>query len=161
MSIINSADEFFSGTATCPYEDVELPDGRTMRIRGLTAAERDELEMAVAQRRQKRQKAVKNGKQPPADIPFRGALVARTAIREDSSLIFKPTDAGRVAAMPAQIVSPLADAAIRLSGMRAEDVEELEGNSDETDEDGSSFGSPSLSEVEPWENSRPSLPSEN
>ena len=161
MSIINSADEFFSAGAACPFEDVELPDGRTMRIRGLTAGERDELEMTVAQRRQKRQQAMKNGKQPPADIPFRGALVARTAIRDDGSLIFKPTDAGRVAAMPAQIISPLADAAIRLSGMRAEDVEELEGNSDETDEDASSFGSPSPLVDEPSGNSPPSLPSES
>ena len=146
MSTIGSADDFFGLAAACPFEDVELPGRQTMRIRGLTTAERDDMETQIALRRQQQQKARKAGKRPPADIPFRPSLVVRTAIREDGSLIFKLTDVRRVADMPAQIVSPLADAAIRLSGMRAEDIEDLEGNFDETGEDGSSSPSAWLSD---------------
>ena len=145
MSTIGSSDEFFSLSASCPYEDVELPGGQIVRVRGLTTAERDDIETQIALRRQQRQRAKKNGKRVPPELPFRPALVIRTAINEAGDLLFKPADINRVAQMPAQLVSPLADAAIRLSGMRAEDVEELEGNSDETDEDDSSSFSPSPS----------------
>lgn len=145
-AIIDSADEFFGLTAAAPYEDVELPGGKTMRVRGLTAAERDEVEFAIGMRRQQRAKARKAGKRVPADIPFRASLVVRATIRKDGTPIFKPGDVQRVAEMPSGVVSPLSDAIIRLSAMRAEDIEELTENFDETGDDDSSSSSPSLSD---------------
>ena len=138
MSTIASADAFFGLAAACPVEEVELPGGSVVRVRGLTTAERDDLETQLALHRQKQQRARRAGKPVPPDLPFRPALVMRAAVDEDGNRLFVPADLHRLSAMPARLLSPLADAAIRLSGMRAEDVDELEGNSDATGGDGSS-----------------------
>ena len=105
MSTIGSAEEFFGLASTCPFEDVELPGGQVMRVRGLSTAERDDFEIKIALRRQQQLRAKKAGnKRIPPDLPFRPSLVVRTAIREDGSPVFQERDLQRVAQMPAQLV---------------------------------------------------------
>ena len=139
---IDTADDFFGIAAACPIEDVELDGGRVVHVRGLTVAERDAFETSIANRQQAQKKARKAGKQVPPDIPFRASMVALCVVNAGGERVFDPRrHIQRIAEMPAEVVSPIVDAAIRLSGMRPEDVDDLEGNSDGTDDDGSSSSS--------------------
>ena len=112
-------------------EDVDVPEwGGTVRVRGLTAAQRDVFEA---------ESLSGNGKS--RDVNFanlRSRLIALAIVGEDDKPLFKPGDVKALGEKAAGPIDRLFDVASRLSGMGQADVEALSGNSN-----GQSDGSPS------------------
>ena len=91
-------------------------NGTEVRIRMLTAKEREDWEEVIASPAGKRKAGI------------RAELVVRAATDQDGKQIWD--SAAEVAALPAAIVVPLFDAALKFNGMSQEAVEEMEGNSE-------------------------------
>lgn len=103
-------------------EDVAVPEwGGTVRLRGLSGAERDEYEASM-------QKQV-GGKQVQDLRNFRARLVALSAINEDGTTLFEQNEVAALSRRSSVALSRLFDVACRLSGITDEDVADLEGNS--------------------------------
>lgn len=101
-----------------PRELLSVPEwGGEVYVRGMTGAERDKLEFKLAQRR-------KAGK----STRFRASLAVATVCDENWNPIFGPEDVDAIDSMPAAGLGRVADVAMRLSGIGAEDAEELEKN---------------------------------
>lgn len=131
---------FFATTVAPQTEDVAWPEANTsIRVRGLTGLERDRFEQAIFDNQQRRERARKKaGAKPVPAIPFRLALVVRAIVDEDGQRLFKDDEYTVVGErLPAEVTERVFDTARRLSGMSDKDAEELEGNSDETEDDGS------------------------
>jgi hypothetical protein len=128
-------------------EDVPCPEwGGTVRLRGLTGAERDAYEASM-------QKQV-GGKQVQDYRNFRARLVALAAINEDGTPLFEQNEVAALAKRSSAALSRLFDVACRLSGITDEDVVELEGNSGPAQSGPATSVSPSPSAV-PSPNSWP------
>jgi hypothetical protein len=116
-------------------EDVAVPEwGGVVRVRGLTASERDQWEASL------NRVEFRNGK--ARVLPDRGTIRARlvsyVVVDPDSGgRLFSEGDVGALAKKAAAPISRIYDVACRLSGITAADQEELEGNSDATAADGS------------------------
>lgn len=106
------------------YEDVNVPEwGGQIRIRALSGAERDAFEAkSVITKGNDRQINTKN---------LRARLIAATAINEDGSPMFEPSDVLHLGQKSAKALERLFDVARKLSGMTAKDVDELTENLDE------------------------------
>jgi len=103
---------------TLESELVSVPEwGGEVRVRAMTGAERDRLEIACAQRR-------KAGK----STRFRASLAVQTVCDDDLRPIFVADDAEIIDKMPAAGLGRVADVAMRLSGISEEDAEDLEKN---------------------------------
>lgn len=104
-----------------PTEDVEIPEwGGTIRVRGLTGAERDAFEQSIVETR---------GKNTRMNLRnIRAKLVALTVVDEDGNRIFNDEDAEALGKKSAAALDRIFAVAQRLSGLRPEDVEELAGN---------------------------------
>jgi len=99
-------------------ELVSVPEwGGEVRVRAMTGAERDRLEIACAQRR-------KAGK----STRFRASLAVVTVCDDNLHPIFVADDAEIIDKMPAAGLGRVADVAMRLSGISEEDAEDLEKN---------------------------------
>lgn len=96
-----------------PIEEVEVPEwGGKVRVRGLSAGERDAFEIANGTAQLK-------GENPSP----RARLCALCALDAEGKLLFAPADVERLAAKSGAAVDRVFQAAHRLSGMRPEDVE--------------------------------------
>lgn len=95
--------EQFLSKKDVPTKSVEI-DGETMRVRGLTGAERTRWERESA-------------KDPDG---ARGRLVALATIQDDGAAYFKANDAAAINDLPCAYIEPLVDAIFELSGMTAE-----------------------------------------
>ncbi|RBQ21623.1 hypothetical protein DP939_02620 [Spongiactinospora rosea] len=117
------------------YEDVPVPEwGGEVRIRGLAGEERDAFEEA----------SLKRGRGGSRELNLKNArarLIAACAINEDGSPMFVTADVLKLGSKSAAALERLFKVAQRLSGMTAEDMDELTGNS----EPGQSGPSPSAS----------------
>ena len=104
-----------------PSEDVEVKDwGGTVRVRALTGAERDAFEQSIVEQR---------GKNTRMNLQnMRAKLVALTVVDEDGNRLFTDADAAALGKKSAAALTKVFEVAQRLSGLRAEDVEELSGN---------------------------------
>lgn len=104
-----------------PTEDVEVPEwGGTVRVRGLTGAERDAFEQSIVEQRGKSTRMnLKN---------IRAKLVALTVVDEQGNRVFTDEDAELLGKKSASALDRIFAVAQRLSGLRPEDVEELAGN---------------------------------
>lgn len=113
-----------------PVEDVEVPEwGGIVRVRGLTGAERDAFEAEIVEQR---------GKKISLDMQnFRAKLVIRSVIGEDGRRLFSDHDAHLLGQKSAVALQRVFEVAQRLSGLSAADVEELVGNFNEGQSDGS------------------------
>ena len=101
-----------------PRELVAVPEwGGDVYVRGMTGAERDKFELDLAQRR-------KLGK----STRFRASLVVATVCDEAGNPIFLAKDVDAIDAMPAAGLDRVTTIATRLSGIGADDAEELEKN---------------------------------
>lgn len=111
-------------------EDVEVPewDG-TVRVRGLTGAERDAFESEIVQLKGK--KASLNTQN------FRAKLVARSVVDEDGQRLFSDRDAQVLGQKSAAALQRVFEVAQRLSGLSETDVEELVANFNEGQSDDS------------------------
>jgi len=101
-----------------PQEEVYVPEwGGYVRVRGLTAAERDALESTMLQT---------NGQVRLEN--FRARLVAMSIVDEEGNRLFSDEDVDALGRKSAAALQRVFDVAMRLSGLRAEDVEELAKN---------------------------------
>lgn len=102
-------------------EDVEVPEwGGVVRVRALSAAERDRFEEGLMTGRgRKRQFSMMNA---------RAKLVALTVVDEQGQRLFGEQDVAALGAKSAAALSRVFDAAMRLAGLTEDDVEELTEN---------------------------------
>jgi len=97
--------------------DVEVPEwGGTVRLRELTAAERDEFEQSVLTRR---------GGQGVDIRGMRARLVAMCAQKEDGTAMFTADDAAALSKKSGFVMDRLAAAALKLSKLTDQDVKDL------------------------------------
>jgi len=103
------------------YEDVEVPEwGGTVRVRGLTGAERDQFEASIVSL---------NGRQSKVDTRnVRAKLAALTIIDEDGKRLFTDQDVRQLGLKSAAALDRVFDVAQRLSGLSDQDIEELAEN---------------------------------
>lgn len=107
--------------------DVVVPEWKmhgesvTIRLRGLTAQERDRYEASLQK--------MKNGQLVPDNANARARLVSWCAIDEGGSRLFKGDETmHRLGTKSSKALSRLFDAACELSGITEQDVEELTEN---------------------------------
>lgn len=103
------------------YEDVEVPEwGGTVRIKALTAAERDDYEALVF--------LDSKGEPVKRREDIRAKLILFAAINEDGSRMFEEKDIRELSKKSAKPMNRLWSVASRLSGLGADDLKELEKN---------------------------------
>ena len=107
--------------------DVDCPEwGGTVRVRGLSAKERDDYEASMLDAKGK--VSLKHA---------RAKLVALAAIDDKGSPLFTAGDVLFLSNKSATPIDRIADEVRRLSGMRREDLEDAAKNSETIPEDGS------------------------
>lgn len=97
------------------YKDIEVPEwGGTVRLRGLSAAERDNFEANLAQTQ---------------DLSnLRSRLVVLALIDEEGNRLFKDSEAKALGEKNALVIMRLFEIVRDLSGMSDEDLQEAQGN---------------------------------
>lgn len=112
-------------------ETIDVPEWNTMvRVRGLTAAERDQFEGEIVQR---------NGKDVRTNTKnIRARLVVLSVVDADGTRLFTYHDIATLGEKSAKALDRIFSKAMELSGLRDEDVAELAENFDETPDAGSS-----------------------
>jgi len=105
----------------CKTETVAVPEwGGDVLVRGLTGRERDAFEDESIVRRGKHvEQNLKN---------VRARLCVRCIVDDQGNRVFDDKDADALGAKSGAALARIFDAAQRLSGLSAEDVEELAGN---------------------------------
>jgi len=110
-------------------EDVEVPEwGGVVRVRGLTASQRDKFEADSLQ-----------GKGKNARVNFtnlRARLVALCMVDEDGNQIFEERDTHVLGQKSAAAIDRVYSAAMKLSGIGDDDIEELTKNSESDQSEG-------------------------
>lgn len=103
------------------YEPVEVPEwGGSVRVKALSGAERDAFEASLS---------VQKGKKIKMNMQNVRARLARlTCVDEKGVLIFQPSDEHWLGEKSAAALDRVFDAAMRLAGMRDQDIEELTEN---------------------------------
>lgn len=111
-------------------EEVRVPEWDvTLWVRGLTGTERDALEDSMMQKRGQ------------IDIAnFRARLLVKTVVDNEGQRIFSDADATALGDKSAAAIERLVNVAMRLSGIRAGDVEQLVKNSEPGPSDASISG---------------------
>lgn len=113
-----------------PTEVVDVPEwGGAVMVRGLSGRERDAFEADV---QEIRGKSVSVNRQN-----FRAKLLTRCLVDEDGKRIFGPDDVAALGAKSAVAIDRVMEAALRLSGMGATDVQEMTENFTDGQSDGS------------------------
>lgn len=103
------------------FETVDVPEwGMRIRVRGMTGAERDEWEGAMADTRRPGQM------NPNWSVNQRARMVARCCIKADGERLFSSAHIERLSRKNAKALDRLYDVARRLSGIG--DVEQAMGN---------------------------------
>ncbi len=104
-----------------PHEDVYVPEwGGWVRVRGLTAEERDKFEASILEGQGR------NARVRMENI--RAKLVALAVVDEEGNRLFTDDDVALLAKKSAAAVQRVFDVAMRLSGLTEEAVEELAKN---------------------------------
>jgi hypothetical protein len=101
-------------------EEVDVPEwGGAVRVKALTGAERDRYEASIAGDRSK-------GKDKGLRLEnARARMVALCVVDAAGKAIFEPADVPHLGRKSAAALDRVFDVALRLAGMRDEDVEEL------------------------------------
>lgn len=121
------------------HEDVEVVEwGGWVRVRGLTGAERDRYEASLFS-------DVKKGSKPDMRN-IRAKLVVMCLTNEEGQRIFSFNDVEKLGKKSAKALDALFAKAQELSGLRKEDVEELQKNLESVQIEDSNSDSPSTSE---------------
>jgi hypothetical protein len=118
------------GASDIKSEDVHVPEwGGTVRVKGLTAAERDVFETASV-----------SGSGRNVSVNFvniRARLVAMAIVDDSGARIFNQGDVKALGEKSASALDRVFDVARRLSGIGEQDVEELAKNSESASTDDS------------------------
>jgi len=107
--------------AKVPREEMTVPEMGKLWVYGLTAGQKDEYENSVVRL------SGRNRRVHLANA--RAQLLILTVHDQHGKRMFGEADMGRLCQVPAIIVDPVLDVARRLSGMAAEEIEELVKNS--------------------------------
>lgn len=109
------------GAQDVATEIVEVPEwGGSVRVRGLTGSERDAFEGETIER---------NGRSVRTNTRnLRARLVVLSVIDENGQRLFSYHDIDALGEKSARALDRIFAVAMRLSGLREEDVEELAGN---------------------------------
>ncbi len=111
-------DKILALKSTIPTATMTIGGIGEIHLRGLTAGERDSWEQAIYLTRGKIT-GMKN---------LRASLVVRCLIDETGARIFSDSDIDELGAIPAKIVDKLYEKCQVLSGLREDDIVELEKN---------------------------------
>lgn len=97
------------------FQDVEVPEwGGTVRLRGLSAAERDNFEATLAQTQ---------------DLSnLRSRLVVLSLVDDEGNRLFKDSEAKELGEKNALVIMRLFEIVRDLSGMADEDLQDAQGN---------------------------------
>lgn len=110
-------------------EDVDVPEwGGMVRVKGLSGAERDRFEASIIGEN------TKNKRRNLANL--RARMVSLTVVDAEGKTLFRPNDVEALGAKSAAALDRVFDVAMRLAGMRDEDVDELTENFIEDQSDG-------------------------
>lgn len=122
--------KFLSRDDILNYEDittevVEVPEwGGSVRLKVLSAAERDAFEASTV--------TTKGGKQKPNLANLRARLVSRCIVDEDGNRVFESGDVARLGNKSSRALDRLFTKCQELNGFSDKDVEELTEDFDET-----------------------------
>lgn len=120
---ILSRDAVLKAKPTIPIERIDVPAlGGVLLVRGLKARERDAFEASLIEGKGKGQRVNTSN--------IRAKLLVRTIVDERHEPLFTEADVAALGELPASVIEPLYAAAMRLSRLTSEDMEELAGNSD-------------------------------
>lgn len=123
------------GASDIQTEDIEAPEwGGTVRVRGLTAKQRDEYESSLVVTEGK-------GKSQTQRINMRNArarLAVMAVIDEDGNPLFADSDVFVLGEKSGAVIDRIFEAASRLSGISETDMDELTGNSSGQSDDSNS-----------------------
>lgn len=130
---ILAADDTVIETVAVP----EWGDDATVRVKGMTGAERDRFEAKSIK---------KEGKEyVPVWENIRARLIAMTVVDDEGELIFSEADVASLAKKSAAAMNRVTVVSQRLSGITEDAVEELKGNSSSGRSGSSPSGSPATS----------------
>ena len=105
-------------------EYVEVPQwGGTVKVKGLTGNERDRYEASLVKGTGRNREVTMKA--------ARAKLVVLGTIDEEGKQVFNSKDVAALGKKSAKALNRVANAIQRLSGLTAEDMEELTGNSDD------------------------------
>lgn len=111
-----------------PSETVLVPEwGGEVRVRGLTGKERDDYETGIIASRIDQRTGKLTQSMDLANV--RARLIVRTVVDENGQRIFTDDDAEALGGKSASALAKVYEVAQKLSGMRAEDLDELAGKS--------------------------------
>lgn len=118
------------GASDIKTEDVHVPEwGGTVRVKGLTAAQRDAFEGSSM-----------TGKGKNTDVNFaniRARLASLCIVDESGATIFTSGDVYKLGEKSASALDRVFDVCSRLSGIGEQDIEELSKNSEADQSEGS------------------------
>ena len=121
MQILTKSD-ILADREDIPFEVVEVPEwGGAVRVRGLTAAERDRYEASLV-------KLSKRGDVQQTSENAKGRLAALGICDERGGRIFSDDDARSLGDKSAKALSRVCDVIARLSGMDRDALETAKGN---------------------------------
>jgi hypothetical protein len=125
MSILNR--DAILGAEDKNYEDVDVPEwGGTVRIAGMTGADRNSYQASMVV-------LSPNGTVQRLNMQDQLAkLISRCLIDESGERLFSDKDIKALSAKSGAVLDRLGDVAMRLSGLRKEDVEAAAGKSEKT-----------------------------
>jgi hypothetical protein len=124
-----------------PTQVVEVPEwGGSVTVRGLTGDERDRYEQSIV--------TMKGSNVLPKFAGARARLVALSVVDDEGKRIFNDSDVQSLGRIAAGALQRVYNVARELSGMSEQDVEDLMGNSDGVQSDGSTSTSPELSDAQ-------------
>lgn len=109
---------------------VPMWNGRKVRLRVMSAAERDSFEASTVD--------MHKGKQRPNIANLRARLVARCVVNKDGELVFKSGDVARLGQKSAKALDFLFQKCQEINGFTEADIEELAEDFDETTDSDSS-----------------------
>ena len=105
------------------FEEIEVPEwGGWVRVKALSGAERDWFEASVSGEERKGKKVRMNLRN------VRARLVSMCLVDERGKRLFTPNDIEALGHKSAAALDRVFDAAMRLAGMRQEDIDELTEN---------------------------------
>lgn len=126
-AVILSKDAILSAQ-DIPQESVFVPEWNgNVLVRGMSGLERDALEASMME--EKKQKGGKTTREMNL-ANFRGKLLVRSIVDPEGKRLFGDSEAEALGRKSAAALERVVSVAMRLSGLRDEDVEELVGNSD-------------------------------
>jgi hypothetical protein len=112
------------------FEEVEVPEwGGTVRVKALSGAERDAFESSLTEQKGKKIRMKMQN--------VRARMARLTCVDENGKPVFQPSDEHWLGEKSAAALDRVFDVAMKLAGMRDEDIDELtenftEGQSDDS-----------------------------